>query len=298
MPVWPADPVCVCHVVLCVTACGVCAGRSQQAAGSPQEPERYIRLPERAGAGGGGRPRDAASFEQTHIYLTASPRHKDLLRLPGSRSARAHLEKSNSENALQRLGVRSPAGPSSSSSHHKSSREPSSGPLQRLLRLEQRSPRATKPRASSLERNHKFRVVPSPSRARSPESVRSRLESPPPLSTPQQGSPSPRLRLTPAKHELSPGLVNLVMSKDRGGGGVQGNFINKPARGWLHADGQVADEGICYAVRVSPRAELGAGCRVVVRYAGLEMKCRLLYAGQPASGIFVTGFVAHQSLGN
>ena len=231
-------------------------GRSQQAAGSPQEAERYIRLPERAGAGGGGgRPRDAASFEQTHIYLTASPRHKDLLRLPGSRSARAHLEKSNSENALQRLGVRSPAGPSSS--QHKSSREPSQGALQRLLRLEQRSPRAAKPRASSLERNHKFRVVPSPSRARSPESVRSRLESPPPpLPPPQQGSPSPRLRLTPAKHELSPGLVNLVMSKDKGGGGVQGNFINKPARGWLHADGQVADEGICYAVRVSAQSIL------------------------------------------
>ncbi|KAK8727567.1 hypothetical protein OTU49_009625 [Cherax quadricarinatus] len=32
-----------------------------------------------------------------------------------------------------------------------------------------------------------------------------------------------------------------------GGGG--GSFINKPARGWLHPDHQLADEGICYGVR-------------------------------------------------
>lgn len=40
------------------------------------------------------------------------------------------------------------------------------------------------------------------------------------------------------------------------GGGAAGafsravaNFVNKPARGWLHRDSQVAGEGICYAVR-------------------------------------------------
>ena len=77
-------------------------------------------------------------------------------------------------------------------------------------RDKQRSPQQdAKPRASSLDRNHKFRVVPR---------VRFRLESPPPLPAPQQGSPSPRLRLAPATP-------------------------------WLHADGQLADEGVCYSAR-------------------------------------------------
>ena len=30
-----------------------------------------------------------------------------------------------------------------------------------------------------------------------------------------------------------------------------GNFISKPARGWLHPDHLVSKEGITYAVRVS-----------------------------------------------
>lgn len=41
----------------------------------------------------------------------------------------------------------------------------------------------------------------------------------------------------------SPGME----SGHAGGGG--GSFINKPARGWLHPDTQLADEGICYGVR-------------------------------------------------
>lgn len=30
-----------------------------------------------------------------------------------------------------------------------------------------------------------------------------------------------------------------------------GNFISKPARGWLHSDQLITEEGITYAVRVS-----------------------------------------------
>lgn len=270
--------------VCAITDGPVRSGRTQQASASSQEADRYIRLPERSGRARGD------AFEQTHVYLTHSPRageqspHKDLLRLPGPRAARGdHLEKSSSENALQRLGVR-PVGGASTSGPSKSERE-ASGALQRLLRLEQRSPRPSKsrskPRASSLERNHKFRVLPgpavipspSPSRARSPDSVLCRLSpascsegasplscgaspclppAPPPPTAAAAGSAQQRLRFSSGgpQHELTAGLVNLVMSKDKGSA-VQGNFINKPARGWLHADGQVADEGICYAVRVS-----------------------------------------------
>lgn len=36
-----------------------------------------------------------------------------------------------------------------------------------------------------------------------------------------------------------------------GGSGASGNFISKPARGWLYPDVLISKEGITYTVRVS-----------------------------------------------
>ena len=55
------------------------------------------------------------------------------------------------------------------------------------------------------------------------------------------------------------GIVDRLKKKTRAGGqppprdwGNNGSFINKPTRGWLHPDEQLApDAGVVYGVRVS-----------------------------------------------
>lgn len=116
----------------------------------------------------------------------------------------------------------------------------------------------------SLERNHKFRIhLRSPSRDIPPDHP-----APPPPTNPF------------AKRDLPPpdgsgGSVSICSNSSSssnsstggggggGGGGTGtasaagmeggqgGSFINKPPRGWLHPDQQLAEEGICYGVRVS-----------------------------------------------
>ncbi|KAK8727568.1 hypothetical protein OTU49_009625 [Cherax quadricarinatus] len=97
----------------------------------------------------------------------------------------------------------------------------------------------------SLERNHKFRV-----------DLRSLCL---PKDEPPQHLAPPPPTLTPTHVPWAPDAVEGVSVQQQqvwlggmegghaGGGG--GSFINKPARGWLHPDHQLADEGICYGVR-------------------------------------------------
>ena len=53
------------------------------------------------------------------------------------------------------------------------------------------------------------------------------------------------------------GMVDRLRKKSKGGTPQKdwtnsGSFINKPSRGWLHPDEQLApDVGVCYGVRVS-----------------------------------------------
>lgn len=34
-----------------------------------------------------------------------------------------------------------------------------------------------------------------------------------------------------------------------------GNIVSKPARGWLHPDRQILEEGVCYQVRVNMNSD-------------------------------------------
>ncbi|XP_069978203.1 SHC-transforming protein 3 [Penaeus vannamei] len=100
----------------------------------------------------------------------------------------------------------------------------------------------------SLERNHKFRVdlrVPFPTKDEPPE----------------HQAPPPPPCLTATHVPWAPDAVQGSIEQDtqqqvwlggmEGGhaAGGGGSFINKPARGWLHPDHQLAEEGICYGVR-------------------------------------------------
>ena len=57
-------------------------------------------------------------------------------------------------------------------------------------------------------------------------------------------------------HKMA-GMVDRLRKKSKGGTPQKdwtnsGSFINKPSRGWLHPDEQLApDVGVCYGVRVS-----------------------------------------------
>lgn len=114
----------------------------------------------------------------------------------------------------------------------------------------------------SLERNHKFRVQLRPSFPSSPLSRDTPPDHPaPPPPTTKDGGGS---RAPPASYSDSGGFngsggsLSICSSSSSGsscGGGMEagqsGSFINKPPRGWLHPDQQLAEEGICYGVRVS-----------------------------------------------
>ncbi|XP_069180330.1 SHC-transforming protein 2 isoform X1 [Procambarus clarkii] len=130
------------------------------------------------------------------------------------------------------------------------------------LRIQPVAPLTHHRHTRSLERNHKFRVDLRslyPSKDEPPE----HLAPPPPSLTPthvpwapdavegvsvqqQQGQQAQQAQQQQAQQQQQ-GWPGGMEGGHAGGGG--GSFINKPARGWLHPDHQLADEGICYGVR-------------------------------------------------
>ncbi|KAK3855154.1 hypothetical protein Pcinc_038425, partial [Petrolisthes cinctipes] len=110
----------------------------------------------------------------------------------------------------------------------------------------------------SLERNHKFRVHLRPL----PDDPPSHQAPPPPTLTPTHlpWAPDAVEGVSGVGHHQ--GGQGVGVQQGHGGqevwvggmegghaGGGGGSFINKPARGWLHPDHQLADEGVCYGVR-------------------------------------------------
>lgn len=102
----------------------------------------------------------------------------------------------------------------------------------------------------SLERNHKFRVDLRslyPSKDEPPE----HQAPPPPSLTPTHVPWAPDALEGVSVHGQQGTQQQVWLGGMEGGhaAGGGGSFINKPARGWLHPDHQLADEGICYGVR-------------------------------------------------
>lgn len=112
----------------------------------------------------------------------------------------------------------------------------------------------------SLERNHKFRVHLRPL----PDEPPAHQAPPPPTLTPTHLPWAPDAVEGVSGVGQHQGGQGVGVQQGHGGqevwvggmegghaGGGGGSFINKPARGWLHPDHQLADEGVCYGVRVS-----------------------------------------------
>ncbi|XP_050701942.1 SHC-transforming protein 1-like [Eriocheir sinensis] len=113
------------------------------------------------------------------------------------------------------------------------------------------APPAFHPRHTrSLERNHKFRVdlrPPGPHRDEPPE----HQAPPPPSLTPTHVPWAPDavegVSVQGQQQHVQQGWAGGMEGGHAAGGG--GSFINKPARGWLHPDQQLADGGVRYGVR-------------------------------------------------